>query len=142
MESAPSVLFHFEEIDLKIENPSALTQWIKDSIESENKELGSINYIFCSDQYLLKMNQDYLDHDTFTDIITFNYVEENIISGDLFISIERVKENSLTMELPFIAELKRVMIHGVLHLMGYDDKTPSETAQIRAKEDFYLTLSP
>lgn len=142
MESAPSVLFHFEEIDLKIENLSALTQWIKNSIESENKQLGSINYIFCSDQYLLKMNQDYLDHDTFTDIITFNYVEENIISGDLFISIERVKENSLTMELPFIVELKRVMIHGVLHLMGYDDKTPSETAQIRAKEDFYLTLSP
>ena len=104
--------------------------------------LGEINVVFCSDQYLLKLNQQYLNHNTFTDIITFDYVEGETISGDLFISVERVKENAQKASLPFANELNRVIVHGLLHLMGYNDKTDQETQEIRAKEDFYLTLQP
>ena len=97
---------------------------------------------FCSDNYLLKINQDYLKHDTYTDVITFNYVEENVISGDIFISIDRIKENASKVGIDFNMELARVAIHGILHLIGYNDKSSEETQEIRAKEDFYLTLLP
>ena len=114
--------------------------WVEAVLLKESKTLGEINYIFCSDEYLLKMNQAYLNHDTFTDIITFNYVINNKISGDLFISIDRIKENALATNTSFYDELNRVMIHGVLHLIGYDDKSLSDAQEIRAKEDFYLAL--
>ena len=113
---------------------------MSNSIDSENKHLGTINCILCSDPYLLEINKTYLKHDTFTDIVTFNYVENDLISGDLFISLDRVKENAVTFKVDFLHELKRVIIHGVLHLIGYNDKTPKEAEEIRAKEDFYLTL--
>ena len=110
------------------------------TIKSEDKELGEINYIFCDDEYLLKINQDYLKHDYLTDIITFDYVSGKNISGDLYISIDRVKENAEDFNVSFENELKRVMVHGVLHLMGYSDKSETATAEMRAKEEEKIKL--
>lgn len=135
-----SVIFNYENIDAPNIAEKSIANWIENSLISENKKLGIINCIFCDDQYLLTLNQTYLNHDTLTDIVTFNYVENNLISGDLFISLERVKENAETFKVAFLRELQRVIIHGVLHLVGYNDKTREEAEQIRAKEDFYLNL--
>ncbi len=135
-----SVIFHFENIDALTFAEKSVANWIGHSLVTENKDLGTINCIFCNDEYLLNINQKYLNHNTLTDIVTFNYVENSLISGDLFISVERVKENAGTYKVDFLHELKRVIIHGVLHLAGYNDKTPEEAEQIRAKEDFYLNL--
>jgi rRNA maturation RNase YbeY len=132
--------FFSEDIDFKLINASKTSNWIDSSIINELKERGNLNFIFCSDDYLLKINQDYLQHDTYTDIVTFNYVKKNLISGDLFISIDRIKENAKHANIDFNIELHRVIIHGVLHLIGYDDKKPSDSQEIRAKEDFYLAL--
>ena len=118
-----SNIYYHSECDFQLKDKQSITKWLKDAISTENKELGEINYIFCDDQYLLKKNQEYLQHDTFTDIITFDYTEENRLSADIFISIERVKENAITFAVPFETELRRVIIHGVLHLMGYKDKS-------------------
>lgn len=111
---------------------------VKELIKSELKITGEISLIMCSDEYLLKINIGYLQHDYYTDIITFNYVEGNVISGDLFISIERVKENSEKYNTSWIKELYRVIFHGLLHLVGYNDKTTEEQVIMREKEDFYL----
>lgn len=138
----PEVLFFTEDIDFQIDSVDSLVDWIMESIRRENKNCGTLNFIFCSDNYLLEINQSYLKHDTFTDIITFNYVEKDTISGDIFISIDRVRENAKELQTEFYSELKRVIIHGVLHLIGYNDKTSSETQEIRGKEDFYLALYP
>lgn len=135
-----SITFHSEDVDFHLVNEKKTIKWIKDSIKNETKIVGEISYIFCSDEYLHKMNLEYLNHDTFTDIITFDYTEENIISGDIFISIDRVKENATKFKTTFEGELSRVIIHGVLHLMGYKDKSAQEKEQMRSKEDFYLTL--
>lgn len=135
-----AIHFHFEDVQLNSFKEANTKAWITRSIETEKKQVGVLNYIFCSDQYLLKINQDYLNHNTFTDIVTFNYVENNVISGDLFISIDRVKDNSIDFKNSFSQELNRVLIHGVLHLIGYNDKSTKEVQEIRAKEDFYLTL--
>lgn len=132
--------FFTEDIDFELIKQKNSINWISNSIDKEGKSLGEINYIFCSDGYLLKMNQEYLDHDTYTDIITFNYVNGDILSGDLFISLDRVKENAEKSNIEFLKELHRVMIHGVLHLIGYDDKSSTDAQEIRAKEDFYLAL--
>jgi probable rRNA maturation factor len=137
-----AIHFHFEDVQLNSFKEANTKAWITRSIETEKKQVGVLNYIFCSDQYLLKINQDYLNHNTFTDIVTFNYVEYNVISGDLFISIDRVKDNSVEFKSSFSQELNRVLIHGVLHLIGYNDKSTKEAQEIRAKEDFYLTLFP
>jgi rRNA maturation RNase YbeY len=116
-----------------------ISEYIKVLIDNELKESGEISIIFCSDKYLLEINTEYLKHNYFTDIITFNYVEGNIISGDLFISTERVKENATEYGASFIKELYRVIFHGVLHLVGYNDKTEDEKKIMREKEDFYLS---
>ncbi len=108
-------------------------------INNEIKKPGALSFIFCSDNYLLEMNINYLNHNYFTDIITFNYVKENTIAGDLFISIERVGENAKTFNNSFLKELYRVVFHGVLHLIGYNDKTEEEKKVMREKEDFYLS---
>lgn len=129
--------FHCE-IKFVLKNQRALQKWIEDVIISENKELGDINYVFCSDEYLLERNIKYLNHDTLTDIISFNYCEGDIISSDIMISIDRIKENSIIFENSFSKELHRVMIHGVLHLIGYNDKTQKEKQTMREREDFYL----
>ena len=132
-----TIAFHYE-TDFLLENTESFIRWIKSVILEENKELGEVNYIFCDDKYLLKKNIKYLDHDTLTDIITFNYCEGDIISSDIMISIERVMENSSIFENSFSEELNRVMIHGILHLIGYNDKTDGEKEIIRKKEDYYV----
>ena len=132
-----TISFHYE-TDFLLKNTESFIRWIKNVISEENKELGEINYIFCDDKYLLGKNIKYLDHDTLTDIITFNYCEGDIISSDIMISIERVMENSSIFENSFSEELNRVMIHGILHLIGYNDKTDGEKEIIRKKEDYYV----
>ncbi|SMP04458.1 rRNA maturation RNase YbeY [Chryseobacterium profundimaris] len=113
-------------------------KWLEDIILSEGKKLGEINYIFCDDEYLLKVNQDYLQHDYYTDIITFDYVKGRTISGEIFVSLQRISENASTLSKDYEEELRRVLAHGVLHLSGYKDKSEKEEQLMRSKEDFYL----
>jgi probable rRNA maturation factor len=128
----------FEDIDNFSVPKKLLKNKIVEIINAEKNEAGEINIIFCSDEYLLEINKKYLNHDYYTDIVTFNYVEENVISGDLYISNERVKENALKFEVDFINELYRVVFHGILHLCGYDDGTEVDKKVIRKKENYYL----
>jgi len=114
------------------------TIWLKDIIVSEGKKLGEINYIFCDDDYLLKVNQDYLQHDYYTDIITFDYVKGKTISGEIFVSLQRISDNASTLSKKYEEELRRVLAHGILHLCGYKDKTEEEEQLMRNKEDFYI----
>jgi rRNA maturation RNase YbeY len=111
------------------------SQWIEKVIESEGKKLEELCYIFCDDEYLYKLNQDYLQHDTYTDIISFDYSVGKILQGDIYISTQRVKENSETFNVSFKEELRRVIIHGVLHLCGYKDKTEEQSLLMRQKEE-------
>lgn len=132
--------FFSEEISFELPNSEKIQQWILQTIETENHLLEELNYIFCNDDYLLQMNLEYLDHDTLTDIITFdNSEEEGKIAGDIFISIERVVENAQIFEVSFENELQRVMIHGVLHLLGYADKGEENERLMREKENHYLS---
>lgn len=117
-----------------------ITSWIKETIHLEGKVSGEISFIFCSDNYLLEVNKKYLNHNYFTDIITFDYVENDIISGDIFISCDRVKENAKEFDKTFENELSRIIIHGVLHLLGYKDKNKKDKLLMTQKEDFYLAL--
>ena len=123
------------ETDFELENETSYEKWISTIIQSEEKEEGEINYIFCDDDYLLKINVDYLDHDTLTDIISFDYCEGNSLQGDIFISIERVRENAAEFNTIFEEELKRVMAHGILHYCGYKDKSEEESLAMRQKEE-------
>jgi rRNA maturation RNase YbeY len=125
--------FHTE-IDFRLAEEVRFADWITRVIASEGYQVGPISYIFCSDTYLLGLNSKFLEHDTLTDIITFDYGGGSQVAGDIFISIERVSENALHYKEDFENELRRVMVHGVLHLMGYDDKTKSDTDRMRAKE--------
>ncbi len=115
-------------------------RWLKLVAESEIRRLGDISIIFCSDNYILDVNMKYLQHDYFTDIITFDYCEGDTVSGDLFISVDSVRENALYYGTEFEDELNRVMVHGLLHLIGYDDHTEEEQKVMREKEDYYLSL--
>jgi probable rRNA maturation factor len=123
------------ELDFKLDNESAYADWISKVISSEIKGEGDINYIFCDDNYLVEINQQYLNHDTLTDIISFDYSIGNELHGDIFISVERVRENAVDFSVPFENELKRVMAHGVLHYCGYKDKTEEEEMVMRQKEE-------
>lgn len=114
-------------------------KWLNQVISNEAKEEGDITYIFCNDDYLLEKNIRFLNHNTLTDVITFDYCEGNSVSGDIFISIERVKENSEVFKVDFLTELNRVMVHGLLHLLGYKDKTERESNLMRKKENHYLS---
>ena len=114
--------------------------WIREMVQSKSKKIGDVNYIFCDDEYLLSINQQYLQHDTYTDIITFDYCEEDILNGDIFISIERVRENAQKFEVSFQEELVRVMAHGMLHLCGYKDKKKSEAEEMRKQEKWAMDL--
>lgn len=134
-----SVEFHFEDCDKFPFPEESFREWIFFIIKKEGKKTGLLNFIFCSDDFLHKMNVDYLDHDTLTDIITFDYSEDfKNISGDIFISVDRVKENAHKLDLGFLSELSRIMAHGILHISGYGDKHPDEIAVMRNKEDHYL----
>ena len=123
------------ETEFLISNEEDYTSWIENVIESEGKDLGELSYIFCDDEYLLEINQQYLDHDTLTDIISFDYSEGNVVSGDIFISVERVQDNADDFNVSFEDELKRVIIHGVLHYCGYKDKSESDELLMRSKEE-------
>jgi len=129
----------YEEIKPVKIRKRGLKKYVISLIVKELKQAGQISIVFCSDEYLLEMNKKYLNHDYYTDIITFNDVDGNIISGDLFISIDRVRENASIYETTWYRELYRVVFHGVLHLIGYNDKTPDEQKMMRQKEDFYLS---
>ena len=131
--------YHYEN-DFILVDSDKIRIWIEDVIKKEKKTVGDITYIFCDDDYLLERNKEFLDHNTLTDIITFNYCIDNNISSDIMISIDRVKENSTTFENSFNEELKRVMIHGILHLIGYNDKSDKEKELMRGKENFYLNM--
>jgi rRNA maturation RNase YbeY len=134
------VSFHKESISFRLANARALKAWVKAVVETKSKKLGEVAYVFCSDEYLLQMNQEHLQHDYYTDIITFDYTEGNIVSGDLFISIDRVKENALKEAVDFDIELRRVMIHGILHLLGLKDKKKEDQEAMRLAENQALTL--
>jgi len=147
-----SIHFHSEDVSFTPKNKTILRNWITASLLKERKQPGDINFVFCSDDHLLEMNRTYLQHDTLTDIITFDYSEEmtgtlptsnsqlKTISGDIFISIDRIKENAEKFNTSFDNELHRVMIHGVLHLAGYKDKSKPDKTLMTQKEDFYLHL--
>ena len=133
--------FDTESIDFKLPAVILTRKWIKETVKNENEKwkVGELSFVFCDDTYLHKMNVEYLNHDTLTDIITFdNSDEENKIEGDIFISVERVRENAVTLKTVFEQELRRVIIHGVLHLCGYKDKTKKDAQIMREKEDFYI----
>jgi len=140
MNFSSEISFLSEGISFDVDNQEELIRWISETIIHENKILGELSYIFCSDEFLYQMNLEYLNHDTYTDIITFNYCEEKTISGDIFISIDRIKENSIEYNTSFENEMNRVIIHGVLHLIGYNDKTDEQQNEMTVKEDFYLSL--
>ncbi|ELI6454866.1 rRNA maturation RNase YbeY [Flavobacterium psychrophilum] len=133
------ISFNYE-IDFEIQQETSYTNWVSSVILSENKSEGEINYIFCDDNYLLEINQQYLNHDTLTDVISFDYSLGDEIHGDIYISIERVRENADDFKVPFEEELKRVMIHGVLHYCGYKDKSDADELLMRSKEDEKLKL--
>jgi len=135
----PSIAFFEEDINYKLKSKTLLRQWINDTILAEGYKLSELTYIFCSDAYLLNINQQYLDHDTYTDIITFDNSErDDVVLGDIFISIERIRENAAKYNVPETDELHRVIIHGVLHLLGYTDKSTANKQKMTEKEDFYL----
>lgn len=135
----PAITFHEEDISYKLKNKTAVRKWITDTIVAEGYKLSELTYIFCTDEYLLQINKQYLDHDTYTDIITFdNSEEEGVVVGDIFISIERIRENAGKFNVTEAHELHRVLIHGALHLLGYKDKSAGDKKKMTLKEDFYL----
>jgi rRNA maturation RNase YbeY len=126
------------ETEFKLANEANLAAWLTSVIASEEHKEGEINYVFCDDDYLHKLNLEFLEHDTLTDIISFDYSIGKELHGDIYISVERVKENASEYSTDFEEELQRVMVHGILHYCGYKDKTESEQNAMRAKEDLYL----
>ncbi|MFI2741704.1 rRNA maturation RNase YbeY [Zhouia sp. PK063] len=128
------------ETDFSLHEENAYLNWIARIVESENKVLGEITYVFCDDDYLHKINVEYLNHDTLTDIISFDYSEGNVISGDIFISIERVIDNAKEFNVSFDNELKRVMAHGVLHYCGFKDKSDADVLLMRSKEEEKINM--
>ena len=134
------IAFQVQDVQFTLKNKQVIRQWIAEVAANEGFSIAPINYIFCSDAHLLDMNKQFLNHNYFTDIITFDYTEGQRLSGDIFISIDRVADNAKTYKTTFEAELHRVMVHGVLHLMGYKDKTPADEKKMRSKENSALKL--
>ena len=133
------IRFHFAN-SFTLKNKRKIKNWLKDTIVNEKKKVGDINYIFCSKEYLKKMNNDYLSKNYETDVISFDFSNDNKISGDIYISSETVKKNSIIFNVCFNNELKRVMVHGLLHLLNYNDKSKQELKIMREKENFYINL--
>ncbi|WP_417428068.1 rRNA maturation RNase YbeY [Halpernia sp.] len=133
------IQFFFENID-SIEISEKISPWLINLIKSENKKEGEISYIFADDDYILKVNQNYLKHDFYTDVITFDYVKGKTISGDIFVSLPRISDNAKLLNKNFETEFLRVLAHGILHLCGYKDKSEEEISVMRNKEDYYLNL--
>ena len=134
------VSYYNEDTKFTFKEKRLTSRWLKLVAESEIRRLGDISIIFCSDNYILDVNMKYLQHDYFTDIITFDYCEGDRLNGDLFISVDSVRENAQFYGTEFENELNRVIVHGLLHLIGYDDHTKEDIAQMRAKENYYLSL--
>ena len=135
------IYFHSEDVSFRLKKSAIIKSWLRRVIHSHKKKTGNINFIFCSDEYLLVLNRKYLNHDAYTDIITFdNSTKAALIEGDIFISIVRVKENAQHLKVDFENELHRVMVHGVLHLLGYDDQKKSSQKEMRKKEDECLKM--
>ena len=132
------IRFFTEDVNFNFKKKQFTKDWLKFVAGSEMRKLGNINIIFCSDNYILDVNMKYLQHDYFTDIITFDYCEGDVLSGDLFISVDSVRENSLYYGTAFEQELNRVIVHGLLHLIGYDDHSDEDIKTMRSKEDYYL----
>jgi rRNA maturation RNase YbeY len=137
-----TILFFVEKTNFRIKNKIAVKSWLFDAIIQENKTLGYINIILCTDDYLHDLNQKYLSHDTLTDIITFDFNEKELLVGEIFISIDRVKENAGIYGIKVVDELHRVIIHGVLHLCGYKDKSRKDKKLMTDKENYYLLKRP
>lgn len=135
-----SIRFFTEDVEFTLEKPRKRIAWIRRVVDKEKALLGEVNYIFCSDNYLLKINQQYLKHNTYTDIITFDMSQGESLAGDIFISIDRVLENASSFGISKNDEIDRVIIHGILHLIGYSDKKPAEKAKMRKKEEACLSL--
>jgi len=131
------ISFNYE-TDFKLQKEDQISKWISSVISAEHFNEGEINYIFCDDEYLLKLNMEFLNHDTLTDIISFDYTMGKQINGDIYISVERVNENADDFKVDFNSELSRVMVHGVLHYCGYKDKSEPEEAEMRSKENYYI----
>lgn len=141
MSQLSNIFFHSEEIDFNLPNQPVIIDWINSTADQEGQTIQSLSFIFCSDKYLHQINVEYLNHDTYTDVITFPYAEEGQpIEGDIFISIDRIKENAANFKSTFEMELHRVMIHGTLHLLGYGDKNPEEKLKMTEKENFFLDI--
>ena len=134
------IRFFSEDISFEFKSKLVTRRWLGAVAGSEMRRIGDINVIFCSDDYILDVNLKYLNHDYYTDIITFDYCEGNLLSGDLFVSIDSVRENSEYYKTEFAEELNRVIVHGLLHLIGYDDHTEDDIAVMRSKEDYYLKI--
>lgn len=134
------ITINFIDIPPLLLNTDSICAWIGDVLQKENKQIGSLEYLFCSDEYLLEMNKQFLNHDYYTDIITFDYTEEDLVSGEMYISWERVVDNSKTFSVSEESELLRVIVHGVLHLCGYKDKKEDEKKEMREKENYFLEM--
>ena len=132
------IFFYNEDVEYLLLKKRNIRTWLSIVAKDEGREMGEISYIFCSDDYLLHLNEQYLHANYFTDVITFDYCKENIVSGDIFISVDRVKENAKQYKQTFFSEMLRVILHGMLHLCGYKDKTKKEETKMREKEDYYL----
>ncbi len=135
-----AIRFSCQTVNFELSEAEKVKLWVSEVVVRRGKQVGNINYLFCDDEYLLGVNRQYLDHDTYTDIITFDYVAGGLISGDIMISIDRVGENAVKFGVPFEHELHRVIIHGVLHLLGQGDKSDSEAAEMRRQEEDALSL--
>ncbi|MEY3195404.1 MAG: hypothetical protein RIQ78_1501 [Bacteroidota bacterium] len=135
------IAFHFEDVTFELPDEQKLVSWLTSIAEQEEKALEEVNFIFCSDEHLRGINVEYLDHDYYTDVITFPYAHD-AVHGDVFISADRVRDNAAAQGVSFENELCRIMAHGVLHLAGYEDKTPEKKAQMTLREDFFLQSCP
>ena len=135
-----AIFFSTENIDFELADEPKVKKWILAVVGAQGKRVGNLNYLFCDDSYLINVNRTYLNHDTYTDIITFDYVEGSVVSGDILISVERVSENATLFNSSFEQELRRVIIHGVLHLLGQADKSDEDAAEMRRKEELSLAL--
>jgi len=139
MRPEPSIEFHYEAVSFRLREPQRITAWLISVMKEENREFGELNFVFCQDEYLLALNRQYLQHDYYTDILSFP-LREDPVEGDIFISTERVADNAGTLGIPFETELRRVMVHGILHFLGYNDHEEEDIRLIRQKEDHYIAL--
>ncbi len=135
-----NISFHNEGVNTKTPSKRLLKAWIKEFVSNHGKKVGELAFIFCSDEKILEVNQNFLQHDYYTDIITFDYCEGEVVSGDIFISVERVAENATFHNIEYNTELLRVLAHGVLHLIGFQDKSPKKKKEMTENEDLYISL--